>query len=163
MTVLEDRKLGRGKCHNSKNEEWQISSILSFYVFCNCLNTLERLRKYLEKLCHFLKGQGVKHPGPVQAGRTSAIYTSSFIRSRHTKGILRLETKEINIIVPNISFSPEKKGVQQCYCYKKRGKREHGWIGQWRPEIQKDTPVSFCLSWGWTLRPDEPVLVVAKN
>lgn len=145
MTVLEDRKLGRGKCHHSKNEEWQISSILSFYVFCNCLNTLERLRKYLEKLCHFLKGQRVKHPGPVQAGRTSAIYTSSFIRSRHTKGILHLETKEINIIVPNISFSPEKKECSSATVIKRGGKGSMGELASGDQKYRK-TPqwVSAC-------------------
>lgn len=113
MKVLEDRRLGRGKCHKSKNEERRMSNILSFYVFCNFLNSLERLRNSLEKLCCFLTGQKVKDPGPVQAEITPAIYTSSFIRSRHQKGIISLET-----IWYQISHSHLKKLEKQ-----KRGKK----------------------------------------
>lgn len=158
MTVLEDRRSGRGKCHKSKNEEWQISNILNFHVFYNCLNYLEGLRNSLETQCHFLKSQRVKHPGPVQAGRTPAIYISSFIRSRHEKRILSLETKKILILWYQISHSHLKKRVKQYFYDKRGGERSMGELArgdqkfritpQWVSACHKAelcNPMNLCL------------------
>lgn len=150
MKVLEDRRLGRGKCHKSKNEERRMSNILSFYVFCNFLNSLERLRNSLEKLCCFLTGQKVKDPGPVQAEITPAIYTSSFIRSRHEKRIISLETKKILILWYQISHFHLKKERSR------RGEKNIVWVGwpvetrnsEWHlRELLPVTRLNFATWW----------------
>lgn len=53
MTVLEDRRLGRGKCHKCKNEEWQISNMLSFFLKLS--QFFRKTEKFFRKTLPFLK------------------------------------------------------------------------------------------------------------
>lgn len=50
------------------------------------------------RLCGLLTDQRVKDPGPAQAVRILAIYTSQLTRSRHERGVLSLETMEILVL-----------------------------------------------------------------
>lgn len=53
MTVLEDRRLVRGKCHKFKNAEWQISNILSFFLQLS--QSFRKTEKVFGKTLPFLK------------------------------------------------------------------------------------------------------------